>query len=126
MILHAHRYFGGIMKKNKKMKNAKAKKTETAELNETAAVETAEARDPRIKDKKATRLGNERLVNNITKENLLIYFLTALIPPVGLYMLWKKDNTIPEAAKYVWTVIAIAVIYAWYLQLNGVQLATRY
>ena len=114
------------MAKNNKLKSAKVKKAETAVQDETAVVEQTVEKDPRIRDKKATMLGNQRLVNNITKENMIIYFLTATIPPVGLYMLWKKDNTIPDGARYVWTVIAIAVIYAWIMQLNGIQLATRY
>ncbi|MDO5121245.1 MAG: hypothetical protein Q4D46_04115 [Erysipelotrichaceae bacterium] len=113
------------MAKNK-LKSAKVKKTDIAVQAETTDVEETVEKDPRIRDKKATMLGNQRLVNNITKENMIIYFLTATIPPVGLYLLWKKDNTIPDGARYVWTVIAIAVIYAWIMQLNGIQLATRY
>ncbi len=112
------------MAKNNKLKSAKVKKADPEVREETAAEKPVE-KDPRIRDKKATMLGNQRLVNNITKQNLIIYFLTALIPPVGLYFLWRKENTIPEGARYVWTMIAIAVIYAWFLQLNGVQLPTR-
>lgn len=112
------------MAKKNKLKNAKVKKAEEVEEIETSETENTESgkKDPRIKDKKATQLGNERLVNNITKENMIIYFLTAVIPPVGLYMLWKKENTIPYTAKVLWTMIGIAVIYGWVLQLTGQKL----
>lgn len=100
----------------KKLKTAKNVQKSAAQ---EPSVKEPAVKDERIKDKKATMLGNERLVNNITWRNMLIYFMVAVIPPVGLYFLWFRENTIPDSARYLWTLIGFAVLYQWFLMLTG-------
>ena len=63
----------------------------------------------------------DHLVKTLSKENLLLYALIVLLPPVGVYMLWKKrenyDINVPTAA--IWTFIA------GYILVNYVILAAK-
>ena len=95
------------------------KKLNSAKNVQKSAAQAPAEKEERIKDRKATMLGNERLVNNITWQNMLIYFLVAVLPPIGLYFLWFRKNTIPSSAKYVWTLIGMVVLYQWFLMITG-------
>ncbi len=104
----------------KKMKQNPPKRVESTTIKVRTGADTYE--DVEVKntgDSKSVYLGNARFVNALTKQNMLVYFLVAILPPVGLYFLWMRENTIPYSAKILWTGIAFLIMYQYVLMLTG-------
>ncbi len=57
----------------------------------------------------------QRLVRSLSKKNMLTYALVIFLPPVGIYMIWKKKDELylTNPSLYLWTFVGIMVIFAW-------------
>ncbi len=57
----------------------------------------------------------QRLVRSLSKKNMLTYALVIFLPPVGIYMIWKKREELylTTPSVYLWTFVGIMVIFAW-------------
>lgn len=57
--------------------------------------------------------GDEYSMTDIfTRERVLSYTTLILLPPFGLYRLWRHDSTFRRSEKWVWTmIIAVYLIY---------------
>ena len=63
-----------------------------------------------------TNLSNDNpIIENLKMKNIRIYLLAVLIPPIGIWYIWKKENTLSKAAKIVWSMIGCIVIYQYML-----------
>ena len=108
----------------KKMSSAKVKTQKAGPDSEKITIRTGSDTEREIEvrkssDSKSLFIGNARFVNNLTKQNFIVYFSVALFPPLGLYLLWFRENTIPYTAKVMWTFIAFFVLYYWVMLLSG-------
>ncbi len=57
----------------------------------------------------------QRLVRSLSKKNMLTYALVIFLPPVGIYMIWKKKEELylNQPSVYLWTFVGIMVMFAW-------------
>lgn len=61
----------------------------------------------------------QRLVRSLSKKNMLTYALVLFLPPVGIYMIWKKKEELymSTPSLYLWTFVGVMVIFAWIQQI---------
>lgn len=64
----------------------------------------------------------ERLVQTLSKKNMLSYALVLFLPPIGIWYIWKhrQDLGLRDTALYLWTFVGIMVIFAWVKEITGV------
>lgn len=90
----------------------KLTKEELHEENEKIRVE--------MRAKNATsKQDQQRLVRSLSKKNMLTYALVLFLPPVGIYMIWKKKEELymNTPSLYLWTFVGVMVIFAWIQQI---------
>lgn len=63
----------------------------------------------------------QRLVQTLSKKNMLSYALVIFLPPVGIWWIWKKREELGlrETAVYLWTFVGIMVIFGWIKYIVG-------
>lgn len=61
----------------------------------------------------------QRIVDLLSKENWIVYILTALLPPVGIWYIWKKKDKhkLNLASMMVWTLVGIIITVEWIVQI---------
>lgn len=69
-----------------------------------------------MKAKNATsKEDQQRMVKMLSKKNMLTYALVLFLPPLGIYMIWKKRDELElnTPSVYLWTFVGVMVIFAW-------------
>ena len=58
---------------------------------------------------------SERIVQTLSMRNVIVYFLVALLPPIGLYIMWKKKEElhIRQSALYAWTMVGTIIFFGY-------------
>lgn len=87
------------------------KKLTKEELHEENEKIRAELRERRSSSKE----DQQRLVRSLSKKNMLTYALVIFLPPIGIYMIWKKRDELylNNPSVYLWTFVGVMVIFAW-------------
>lgn len=86
----------------------KLTKEELHEENEKIRAEMRARRNTSKEDQ-------QRLVRSLSKKNMLTYALVIFLPPIGIYMIWKKKDELylNNPSVYLWTFVGVMVMFAW-------------
>lgn len=69
-----------------------------------------------MKEKNMTsKEDQQKMVKMLSKKNMLTYALVLFVPPLGIYMIWKKKDELElnTPSVYLWTFVGAMVIVAW-------------
>ncbi len=72
----------------------------------------------RIKEELSTTTdaeGQQRILDLLSKENWIAYLLTAFLPPIGIFYIWKKRDkhklNMPQMV--TWTFVGLVITWQW-------------
>ncbi len=87
------------------------KKLTKEELHEENEKLRAEMREKNSTSKE----DQQRLVRSLSAKNMLTYALVIFLPPIGIYMIWKKKEELylNTPSLYLWTFVGVMVILQW-------------
>lgn len=57
----------------------------------------------------------QRIVRTLSGKNMLTYALVIFLPPIGIYMIWKKRDELylNTPSVYLWTFVGVMVLLQW-------------
>lgn len=57
----------------------------------------------------------QRLVRSLSAKNMLTYALVIFLPPIGIYVIWKKKEELylNTPSLYLWTFVGVMVLLQW-------------
>lgn len=57
----------------------------------------------------------QRIVQSLSLKNMLTYALVIFLPPIGIFVIWKKKEELHlnTPSLYLWTFVGVMVILEW-------------